>query len=82
MITSFIAAALAAAAPVALAQPADAHAEHAGHAQGRLGEHDKMDCCKHMQSDAKMDCCKDMAAADKAKCCAEHAASHSDHHKK
>ena len=69
---TFIAMALAAAAP---APAADSHAGHAGHTgqhpQGHPAGEEHKGCCDHA---AKMECCKDMADADKAKpCCAEHA---------
>ena len=77
MFTTLIAAAIAAAAPTAVpSQPADAHAKH----EQQPGQHEGMECCKHMKGDTK-DCCKDMAAAEKAKCCADRAAEHADHHK-
>jgi len=77
MITMILAAALAAAAPSAQTQPADDHAKHEQH---QSGQHEGMDCCKHMKGDTK-DCCKDVAEADKAKCCQDRAAGHGEHHK-
>ena len=77
MITTLIAAALAAAAPAAPTQPADAHARHDQHP---AGQHQGMDCCKHMKGETR-DCCKDKPAPEKAKCCADRAANHAEHHK-
>jgi hypothetical protein len=81
MLTTLIAAALAAAAPAAAGQTPDPHAGHGKH--GMTGElHGDMckdcksdkGCCEHKGADGNaMDCCKEMASADKANCCAEHA---------
>jgi len=78
MITTLIAAAIAAAVPATGNAPAaDGHAQHEQH---KSGQHEGMDCCKHMKGETK-DCCKDMAAAEKAKCCEDRAAGHAGHHK-
>ena len=78
MLTTLIAAALAAAAPVPAGQTPDPHADHAKHGMtGALhgnmckdckpGEHAAKHECKG--ADGKMmECCQDKAGADKAKC--------------